>query len=31
MAAREDPSSFALVTSDDRLRSAANREGFQVL
>ncbi|MGO9413262.1 MAG: type II toxin-antitoxin system VapC family toxin [Spirochaetia bacterium] len=31
LAAREDPSSLALVTSDDKLRSAANREGFLVL
>jgi uncharacterized protein len=31
LAAREDPSSLALVTSDDTLGSAANREGFRVL
>jgi uncharacterized protein len=31
LASREDPSSLALVTSDDRLRSAASKEGFQVL
>ncbi len=31
VAAREDPASLALVTSDDRLKSAAFKEGFQVL
>lgn len=29
--AREDPSSLVLVTSDDRLKLAAEREGFLVL
>jgi hypothetical protein len=31
VAAREDPSSLVLVTSDDRLKLAAEREGFLVL
>ena len=31
VAAREDPSSLALVTSDDQLKQAAEREGFLVL
>jgi len=31
LAAREDPASLALVTSDDQLKSAAQREGFVVL
>ena len=31
VAAREDPSSLVLVTSDDRLKLAAQREGFPVL
>lgn len=31
VAAREDPSSLSLVTSDDRLKSAAQREGFVIL
>ena len=30
-AAREDPSSLPLVTSDERLRQAAAREGFKIL
>jgi len=31
VAAHEDPSSLALVTSDDKLKLAAQREGFLVL
>lgn len=31
LAAREDPASLPLVTSDDRLKSAACKEGFLVL
>jgi uncharacterized protein len=31
VAAREDPSSLPMVTSDERLGSAAEREGFTVL
>jgi len=31
VAAHEDPSSLAIVSSDERLRSAAEREGFVVL
>ncbi len=31
VAAREDPSSLVLVTSDDQLKRAAEREGFLVL
>ena len=31
VAAHEDPSSLVLVTSDDRLKLAAQREGFPVL
>ena len=31
VASREDPASLALITSDERLKSAAEREGFLVL